>query len=183
MNTELTWPRVSTQQHRVPLFLQLTNSRLQTIAAGLSAPYEHMSTLPTLSFSICRTHHLSPTTKNHWHTYYFKTRMLCARQSFVVIHKRDSSSTTTIKTTTAASCQHHSTAEGQQQRQQQRGWWPNVAGDNARAWCQQYRQTAKQDLPIHHETNFQKSEAVMNSPHFWLEFFLEPQNHENNRQK
>ena len=36
-----TWPRVSTQlQHRVPPFPQLTNSRLQTAAVGLPAPYE-----------------------------------------------------------------------------------------------------------------------------------------------
>ena len=34
--TELTWPRVSTQlQHRVPPFPQITNSRLQTTAVGL----------------------------------------------------------------------------------------------------------------------------------------------------
>ena len=43
VQTELTWPRVSTQlQHtcRVPPFPQLTNSRLQTTAVGLSAQYE-----------------------------------------------------------------------------------------------------------------------------------------------
>ena len=39
--TELTWPRVSTQlQHRVTPFSQPTNSRLQTTAVGLPAPYE-----------------------------------------------------------------------------------------------------------------------------------------------
>ena len=39
--TELTWPRVSTQlQHRVPPSTQLINSRLQTTAVGLPAPYE-----------------------------------------------------------------------------------------------------------------------------------------------
>ena len=38
---ELTWPRVSTQrQHRVPPFLQLFNSRLQTTAVGLPALFE-----------------------------------------------------------------------------------------------------------------------------------------------
>ena len=41
MQTELTWPRVSAQLHRrVPPFPQLTNSRLQTTAVGLPAPYE-----------------------------------------------------------------------------------------------------------------------------------------------
>ena len=41
MQTELTWPRVSAQlQHRVSPFPQLTNSRLQTTAVGLPAPYE-----------------------------------------------------------------------------------------------------------------------------------------------
>ena len=41
VQTELTWPRVSTQlQHRVPPSPQPTNSRLQTTAVGLPAPYE-----------------------------------------------------------------------------------------------------------------------------------------------
>ena len=41
VQTELTWPRVSTQlQHRAPPFPQLTNSRPQTTAVGLPAPYE-----------------------------------------------------------------------------------------------------------------------------------------------
>ena len=39
VQTELTWPRVSTQlRRRVPPFPQLTNSRLQTTAVGLPAP-------------------------------------------------------------------------------------------------------------------------------------------------
>ena len=41
VQTELTWPQVSTQlQHIVPPSPQLTNSRLQTTAVGLPAPYE-----------------------------------------------------------------------------------------------------------------------------------------------
>ena len=41
VQTELTWPRVSTQpQRRVPSFPKLTNSRLQTTAVGLPAAYE-----------------------------------------------------------------------------------------------------------------------------------------------
>ena len=41
VHTELTWPRVSTQlQHRVHPSPLLTNSRLQTTAVGLPAPYE-----------------------------------------------------------------------------------------------------------------------------------------------
>jgi len=59
---------------------------------------------------ICCTRHPSPTTKNHKHTYDSTPRLLCARQSFVLTHKRDSSSSTTIKTTTAARHQHHSSS-------------------------------------------------------------------------
>ena len=41
VQTELTWPRVSSQlQHRVLPFPHLFNSRLQTTAVGLPAPYE-----------------------------------------------------------------------------------------------------------------------------------------------
>ena len=41
VQTELTWPRVSTQlQHRVTPFPHLTNSRLQTTAVGLPTPHE-----------------------------------------------------------------------------------------------------------------------------------------------
>ena len=41
VQTELTWPRVSTQlQHRVHPSPQLTNPRLQTTAVRLPAPYE-----------------------------------------------------------------------------------------------------------------------------------------------
>ena len=41
VQTELTWPRLSTQlQHRVPPSPRLTNSRLQTTAVVLPAPYE-----------------------------------------------------------------------------------------------------------------------------------------------
>ena len=38
VQTELTWPRVSTQpQHRVPPFAQLTRQRLQTKAVAVSS--------------------------------------------------------------------------------------------------------------------------------------------------
>ena len=44
VQTELTWSRVSTQVlHRVPPFPQLTNSRLETTAVGLPAPYKTRS--------------------------------------------------------------------------------------------------------------------------------------------